>query len=267
MTLSTEQVKWLNDFAGMQALKLTFDKEVALKRAVLSDIRRQIDSEKENLRAAMTFDVKVDGKKIGAFLQDSGTQLDEVDFTEIGGMEVSKERADMLARASQTIVKLTSRMKATQIDRPQADGTYKRERLFSDDEIRDELYVPLVRERIIPETIVGDRYSETQQYIDQTNELYRQAIEEKKEKGELDEYDRVSSICALGSGLAKIGSALTDLPAFQGSDGDPVKEAELAKTIFECVPDGQEQRVSGCGHHHHRQHRQHSRDGGQTGHR
>ena len=56
----------------------------------------------------------------------------------------------------------------------------KTQPLFTDDEIEAELYAPLVRELVIPDTIINDRFSATKKMIDGANEYY---IKECKEKG------------------------------------------------------------------------------------
>src|ERR1700737_3513533 len=54
------------------------------------------------------------------------------------------------------------------------------EPLFSDKEIMDELYTPLVRELVLAETFVPPKFSATQKMIDGSNDYY---IKECKEKG------------------------------------------------------------------------------------
>jgi hypothetical protein len=56
----------------------------------------------------------------------------------------------------------------------------KREPLFTDKEIMDELYTPLVRQLVLPENFIPKKYSATQKMIDGSNDPY---IKECKAKG------------------------------------------------------------------------------------
>ncbi len=53
--------------------------------------------------------------------------------------------------------------------------------LFTKEEIADELFTPLVREGILPETLVPDEYSETAKMLNEVFKDYRKFVETKKE--------------------------------------------------------------------------------------
>lgn len=56
------------------------------------------------------------------------------------------------------------------------------ERLFTDREIADELYTPLVREIVVPETIIAPKFSATQQMIEGSNDYYLNECRSKGKK-------------------------------------------------------------------------------------
>ena len=68
----------------------------------------------------------------------------------------------------------------TGLNKKKTDIEKKREPLFTDKEIMDELYTPLVRELVLPENFVPKKYSATQKMIDGSNDPY---IKECKAKG------------------------------------------------------------------------------------
>ena len=69
MALKAEQAAWLSKFTALEAAQNSFDQEMALKKSILADVRKQLGAQKELLRKAMTFDIAIDGEKIGKMLQ------------------------------------------------------------------------------------------------------------------------------------------------------------------------------------------------------
>lgn len=55
-----------------------------------------------------------------------------------------------------------------------------KQKLFTDKELTDEIFTPLVRDKVLGETLVPDKYSKTQQMLDGSDDYY---IKECKEKG------------------------------------------------------------------------------------
>ena len=56
MTLSEPQALWIKDFTGRAAAKQSFDNEVALKQAIIKEVREKIAKEKIKLQEAITFE-------------------------------------------------------------------------------------------------------------------------------------------------------------------------------------------------------------------
>jgi hypothetical protein len=215
MSLKPEQTAWLSKFTALEAAQNSFDQEMALKKSILADVRKQLAGQKETLRKAMTFDVVIDGKDVGKMLEDKGTQLDEVDFDQIkaGAMTLSKERVALIGKSTAVIATLNEKMKKATVER---GG--ERVALFEPDEIAAELWTPLVRERLLPETLVANINSDTQKMLDQTNALYAARIAEKEKAGELGEAtDMVSAGLGMGSKMASIAGNLAGALGGPGS--------------------------------------------------
>ena len=60
------------------------------------------------------------------------------------------------------------------------DIVLAKQKLFTDKELTDEIFTPLVRDKVLGETLVPDKYSKTQQMLDGSDDYY---IKECKEKG------------------------------------------------------------------------------------
>jgi len=80
------------------------------------------------------------------------------------------------------------------------------ERLFTDDEITEELYTPLIREKIIAPHFIQDKFSRAQKMIDGSNKLYKAELKNSTVK----ENDNVANLLklAVGTGSAMVSSVL-----------------------------------------------------------
>jgi hypothetical protein len=76
------------------------------------------------------------------------------------------------------------------------------EPLFSDEEIMNELYTPLVRDLVLPETFVPDKYSATAKMIEGSNDYY---IKECKAKGA----PMATGAAAFVKGSIELGASIT----------------------------------------------------------
>lgn len=92
------------------------------------------------------------------------------------------------------------------------------EKLFTDKELMDELYTPLVRDLVVPETFVPDKFSATQKMIDGSNDYY---IKECKSKGK----PIPTGGAALAKGAIALGSSVANTVL---AGMNPVKEGQQA---------------------------------------
>lgn len=218
--LNEKQQLWLTDFSNQQATKQQFDKERALKKAVITRIVALIDSKKDELREKLTFKV---GDRMS--LDVDGSQMTEADLT-----EYTPEQKAALAEVEDFIQVLTRMMEEPIVDRPNKSGVLEPDRLFTDQEISDELFTPLVRARLMPETLVPAIYSETAKLLEGSNKAYMEDLEEYTRETEDEEDDLVSTGLHGVSTLASIGQKLAK--AFPGED------ATLAADVLGLVSVG-----------------------------
>jgi hypothetical protein len=152
-----------------------------------------------------------------------------VDFDEIqqgvtgayGGLRTLRKQLE----AETTKPKILSKDGSAVIDGPPVP-------LFTRDEMIDELFQPLVRAKILPDTFIEDGLSKTQKMLDATNALY------KKDLADPDQY--VSrSISQYSKNAIDVGTGMTKtvLEAL-GNDGTAVQDAltgatEVAKTFVD----------------------------------
>ena len=222
MSLNEHQVIWVQEFTGLAAIKQSFDDETALKRAIIAEVRKSIESNKAKLVDAVTFEVA--GRKS---LDQGGSQLSEADSTEYGKADLNWDQMKKINAVGNFMTALERKMEAATIKRPGKNGAMEDQPLFTDQEITDELFTPLVRERLLPETLVPKDYSETAKMIEGSNQAYMEDLEEYTKNLVEEEDDLVSSGIKGVSQLSAIGGKLA--AAFPGA------EAKMAADILKMV--------------------------------
>lgn len=235
MTLSEPQALWIKDFTGRAAAKQSFDNEVALKQAIIKEVREKIAKEKIKLQEAITFEAG--GRTT---LDQDGSQRTEADSTEYGKAKLTWEQMMKVNNVAKLMQFLQDKMETPTIKRPNRNGVLVDEPLFNEREIADELFSPLVRERLLPETLVPSLYSETARMIEGSDKAYREDLEEYTKNLKEEE----ESLAASGmNGLAKlsdIGSKLA--AAFPGSEAKMASDVlGLCSTGLSGVATGYEQ--------------------------
>ena len=244
MSLSTEQIDWLGRFSGAPiaveggAPKGTDDllgklqqarmreevaeqehKEMLIDRAMQAlaplkaDIKKKLDMEVEAGGKKMrTLDPKGQQERAFGLHQDkldkSITQTQSSDS--FNAMQAIVEQKDELAKVM---------VERSQINKKKNGLEKKRGPLFTDKEIMDELYTPLVRELVLPEDQIPKKYSATQQMIDGSNDPY---IKECKTKG--GKMKNYADIIKAGGAAAASVAVAVDVGMFK----DPTVIATIA---------------------------------------
>jgi len=221
MGLPTEQAAWLEEFTGMATVAQAYEDEIARKRAIIADVRKYLEKEKDNLQEAITFQV---GKR--STLDQDGSQMTEADATEYGKAELTWDEMMKVNNVAKVMERMQQKMEEPTIQRLDKKGQLATFPLFTEQEIADELFTPLVRERLLPETLVPSVYSETARMIAGSNEAYLEDLREYTKTAQ-EEDDLISCGFTAGAKLAEIGSNLAG--AFPGS------EAKLAKDVLKLV--------------------------------
>lgn len=76
------------------------------------------------------------------------------------------------------------------------------QRLFTDTELMDEIYTPLVREHVLPENFIINKFSKVQKMLDATNKMYKEELKDADDPG--------SGTSELIQGYLDMGSQLVD---------------------------------------------------------
>jgi len=215
---------WIIEFAGPEALtqKMVDSKEndlhlirwhqaqdetkrLALRTAGLGRIYAEINDEtfKAQLKEALGFDVEMKtGKKKSSTIEKSGDYRKAFDVVDDAQKHkgVDEKTLESIGRAAPRLFALKDYMLTatyewtTELDKATKKPKKVKQRLFTDKDIRHDLFTPLVREGIIGDTFLVDQYSQVQNVIDETNELYLQDLQTFK-----------------GSSKAVFGAEMTDM--------------------------------------------------------
>lgn len=208
MALETPDSDWLIKFTGESKGRKDFAAKEIQREACLAEVERALgegdDSLKEQIRAGVRFDMKKKGFFGGKLhsLEEEGEQGDEIETEDASALRaISPADAAKAAAALEKLSKLRERLSTLTLKdadgnsvmrkRPKMDEVtgkpakdsdgkeileLQETPLFEADDLITELYAPLVRERIVPDNLLPDSYSETQQMITATNKIYTERL-------------------------------------------------------------------------------------------
>jgi hypothetical protein len=216
MALTTEQQEWLQKLNVKATVQKELDEREDAKRTMLVQIFRDRERQQGEIRGGTNQTVikKGTGKTQKTF---GVTQTKEFDLDEqrkgyvlaslVDG-ELAEEtwnaktgeqkQFQKIQKAGRIVSSLAYELQEREVDALDKDGNYemvyekgalvrKKVPLFSDAEIREELYTPLVRSRTLPETNVPDNFSDTKQMLDGSFEAYAKRLSREKKKNFFDE--------------------------------------------------------------------------------
>ncbi len=179
-------------------------------------------SDKERKKLHDLFDFQINTKKMGRF--DKPLESHEMDLRK--GIEsedvkdyqsISRKDMEDADQAMQKVLQMRDRL----LNKTGPDG----KPLFTPEEVAVEIFTPLMREGIMPETLIPDKYSETAKMLEETFKLYKKTIESKETKAQ----EKMSEM------------------EFKASGGDTTKSqvGALAKKRFLKFKDSMDQKVQG----------------------
>lgn len=112
------------------------------------------------------------------------------------------------------------------------------QRLFSDADIRDEIFLPMVREGIIPESMVPDRFSEVAETFKGASDAYQDRLFQwSKENPNGDRNHALNFAADLCKKSAELALSNVELVAACGGPAEAVKVAEFAKLAVSFTAD------------------------------
>ena len=223
-------------YAKAQANEAAYEKKRQQQALLLAQVRADLGPIKSKSRALLSTKIQAGPLKGKSFLKVEGEQIDEIDPDTLRMLAGGKKKLTIndllpgdigpqIALVIAAFDKQGSRLESAKFEH---EGTS--DDLFTAPEVQAEYWAPLRLERVYPDGLVLDKYSETQQMLDATNQLYLEMCEQKKIAGELTpEIDLVSELFGAGKDLASFGGEV--LGAFAGGS-DQVK---LAKSILDSA--------------------------------
>jgi hypothetical protein len=239
----TKQLAWLSSFSGTtivvegqepntedlaekyrRARMREEVEEQALKEMLIDRATKALDPVKADIKKKLDMEVQAGGKTMqtldpkGQQEKAFGLHQDKLDNSLTDKQKVeSYDAMGLIVEQKNELAKVT--VERSQVNKKKTDIEKKRGALFTDKEIMDELYTPLVRELVLPEDQVPKKFSNTQQMIDGSNDPY---IKECKTKGgKMKNY--ADLIKAAGTAAASVAGAV-DVAMFK----DPTVIATIA---------------------------------------
>lgn len=191
----SKQTQWLEQFTGlavadgtalpgntMEGDAAAYEQRRKRQQIMLAGVREQLQGFKRGFQEAMAQKIKKGKLKGQQLLKENGTQLDEIEAMDlsVADLGIDDDAKNRIAQGSQLVTKLSLQLEEATID---IDG--KATPLFTEAELQAEFWTPLMRERILPETYIPAKYSETQRMIDESNEAYLAQVEQRKADGQL----------------------------------------------------------------------------------
>jgi len=195
---------FVSKLVGLEQAKKNYEKIENAKRTALDEAMTSLTPEmKESIREGMTFQlVDEKGEKKEKSFDERGQEyaVDTFGATK-RGHALSKSDQPKVQKAMNEIVKLTRKAidKVKDLKKPDGTRVYpfdsedRATRLKAQDEfatlIELEVFTPLVREGLIPETFVLDDFSEVQKLLTATFNSYRESTEEARKEEERERSD------------------------------------------------------------------------------
>ena len=220
--LALEKKEFLEALTGVKAAKDQYDKDRALKSKLIADMELRLEAQKEKIKKGFTFEVRTGKRTVQDTLVEDGDMMEELDTEELANNSRGEvDYDDMVAayQAMDEVKRLKDEMAKFTTKRKNPDtGEDEDVPLFDDKELEDEIYTPLVRERLMPENFVPGKYSRTQRMLDATNEMYDAKLQEySKERtnaqDDIDKAEKFQKYFSRGADIAK------KCASFAGSDG------------------------------------------------
>lgn len=219
---------------------------VRLKQSVSASIGLDIERQKAEIREGMTFTMekqgnvvttalrKAVGKNTMKSLDKKSDAMKEIDtFHDLKNLKaLGGDDAVAAQKALEKVAAIADRMRSMKVTKDgevveDPNGTVEGEPLYKDDEIANEVWTPLVREGIIPENLVPDRYSNVKKTFDEASKLYDKRLIAYTEKmGDNAETMRMLGVAKdITKSMAQLGDEIVK------AAGGP----EVASTVIELM--------------------------------
>ncbi len=156
--------KWMLKVAQAAGTDIEFKVQQGKREQQLAQIHLEIDKQRQEMRNSMTFAVITKDGKVQYSMTETSEQIDELEYEELGETSgLSRIDEDQVSTLAGKLLQMQMQMEMAG---------------FTKEEITEELYFPLVREKLMPETLVPDEYSKTLEMLTETNKLYKEDMKD-----------------------------------------------------------------------------------------
>jgi hypothetical protein len=194
-------VNWVEKLVSKAAKREKLEKKRSKQDAAMSQLAGRIEEAQNQLRDIMDLTVQTeDGKKQKTLDYKERKQTAEFDIDDVkdGFFKMSPDDLEKHAQAAQMIESLYDQL--ADLKDPDDDS----KSLFDDEEeLAEELYSPLKREGLLPETFIPNKFSETHEMTKETFALYGERLKKEQSKGFLDDNYNLGMAC-LSLGFATV---------------------------------------------------------------
>lgn len=229
MPLTTSEIDWLGGLSGLDMDKQKAD-AVLKHRDLLADERDvKLAGVKSDIKSKLA-SIKV---STGLFssarvLDEEGGQMSEFDYSDLDRRkEFDKQYQVVMREAMEKISQTIAAMRDARTTGLDEKGKEIEIPLYTEEQIAEEVYMPLVRERLMPEWLVPNQWSKTQEMLDASDALYKERLIEYTAELDEEAEGMLDAAKTAVTGSAKIAQkALAMVP---GAD------AETASTVVGLV--------------------------------
>jgi hypothetical protein len=217
MPLQTPEVEFLDRLSQAQGLgKLFREREAKRRRLVDETIGGLSDDDKAEIRKAMSIEINTkDGKQqlMHKDGQQKSFEMDEANRI----VDLDQQTVTKIQKAFSKIVGMKEKL-ASAVDESGKP-------LFKASDIVNEIWQPLVREGLIPDTIVSNKNSKTYQYLKAAFESYQDAMKEAREE----ERDKDAKVDVNARGGGTAGDRLSGIGGLLGRAATSFTETAIDK--------------------------------------
>jgi hypothetical protein len=266
MAMNDAKRKWITELGGKAKLQQALQERQGKKDAILAKISGTVGAKAGEIRAGMKKKATSKDKEAKLDLLDAmgRGQIHEFDLDDMqDGFALSEEDTASVLKAGEFVVEMSQDLRVMvdaidpktgepiledvidpttglpieddveEADDQGASKTVKKKRqqpkkepLFADKEIGPAFYQPLVRQGLIPETLVPDKFSQTKGMLDGTFEAYAARLKKERPKGFWGE-NKALVMQSIKSGVAITSAGVTFDAAGHVSAADEHKAYEF----------------------------------------
>lgn len=206
MALTETQIAWLSELSGRQVAKQQAD-DIRNRKDLLAEERGvKLGKVKESIKGKLE-SVSLKTGLLGSMkvLDEEGGQMAEFDYSDLKKKRQFEE--EYLVTMREAMEQISAAVTAMRDARTTVKDEYGKDvevPLYTDEQIAEEVYMPLVRERLMPEWLVPDKWSKTQEMLNASDALYKDRLKEYTAELEGEEQGLLDSAKTATTSIGKV---------------------------------------------------------------